>query len=131
MLFDVLKDVAMRSRAWERLDMLDDDVEFRTKTFDLGVAGKLTVNVVYERDPAGRLRPVSLNASFDNSWAVDYAALDGGVSRFFVHHERRRGALHAVHKFDCEGPPPGMDFGRWTYLTALHPGFMHLLCPVN
>ena len=62
--------------AWERLEMLDDDLDFRQREFALAGGGELRVDAAFARHGSGPWRLASMCATLDGQWSVDYACPD-------------------------------------------------------
>lgn len=128
-MWHVLRDIVFAHDTWERFDILDDDVDFRTKDFDFP-HGRLRVDLVFATDLAGFKKLESVHCLFGEEWGVQYARIDGETVSKYVRYRRRAGLLDKIQTYPInlrEPPSPDMDLAQWVHFCALHPIFCELV----
>lgn len=122
----LLRSIICGCADWPRLGLLDDDVDFRSRTWHLSW-GVLRADVVYSRGADGLWRLCSVGLTVDDLWVADYGYAAGAAAPSHRVWEYRAGVaarMRAVANLD------ELPAGPRIMLRALHP-WMLKLCIVS
>lgn len=113
---------------WDVVDLLDEDIDFRTKAWVLADGSEVGVDVVYARGAHGLWSLASACITMDERWSVDYLfAAQGVLTRVLelsagVNSSPRVVALPCTYEDACMALPAH----HARRLGELHPYFLKL-----
>lgn len=114
--------------AWDVVDLLDDDVDFRTGTWALGDGTDVWVDAMYARGATGMWSLASACITMDERWAVDYLFDEEGVRTRVLELSLAPNAMPRVVALPrvCDDVCGALPAHLARRLAELHPYFLKL-----